>query len=204
MKKRVRFLSSISKIGKSTFTVLTAYYLKSLEIPFLIEELDPFQTVRVLVDDEFDIVDYFNINEYLYSDSFLEIDEDKLRIIYNSSIWNILISDLLTNIDPQTNSIKFQDNITTENINVFLTDMTRLSETIEYAKKWNDGDRVLIVNMIPSENISLVEDQVLELIYEEGVFKKAFVFPYDERIKYLDPDKLEWFKGALPRILLLR
>ena len=152
----------------------------------------------------FDIVDYFNINKYLYSDSFLEIDEDKLRIIYNSSIWNILISDLLTNIDPQTDSIKFQDNITTENINVFLTDITGLSKTIEYAKKWNDGDRVLIVNMIPSENIPLVEDQVLELIYEEGVFKKAFVFPHDERIKHLDPDKLGWFKGALSRILLLR
>ncbi|QGR19074.1 hypothetical protein [Stygiolobus azoricus] len=204
MKKRVRFLSSISKIGKSTFTVLTAYYLKSLEIPFLIEELDPFQTVRVLVDDEFDIVDYFNINKYLYSDYFLDVEKDKLQTMYNRSNWNMLVSDMLTNIDPHSDPIKFQNNITTANINVFLTDMTRLSETIEYAKKWDDGYRVLVVNMVPSENVSLVEDQVLDLIYEKGVFKRSFIFPYDERIKYLDPDKLEWFKEALSRILSLR
>lgn len=204
MKKRVRFLSSISTIGKSTFTVLTAYYLKPLEIPFLIEELDPFQTVRVLVDDEFDIVDYFNINKYLYSDYFLDVEKDKLQTMYNRSNWNMLVSDMLTNIDPHTDPIKFQDNITTENVNVFLTDMTRLSETIEYAKKWDDGYRVLVVNMVPSENVSLVEDQVLDLIYEKGVFKRSFIFPYDERIKYLDPDKLEWFKEALSSILSLR
>ncbi|BCU71006.1 hypothetical protein [Stygiolobus caldivivus] len=203
MKKRLRFLSASSKVGKSVFTVLTAYYLKSLDIPFLIEELDPFHTVGTFVDDEFEIIYYFDLNQFLYSHGNLIIDQSKLKRGYDNTIWNILISDMLTKISPEHEAIKFQNIITSNNVNVFLTELNKLEEIIEYAKMWNDGQKILVVNMVPDNQLSTVEDDIIDLVYEKGIFKATFVFPFDNKIRFLDPEKVGWFRESLPKILYL-
>ena len=171
MRKRIRLLSIKGGVGKSVLALQIANYLKEVEVPFVIEELDPLETICVLTScsEDYQIIKYFSINDFLYNR--LKIDEKKLERQYLGN-WRIAISDAYTNISPDDEAIKFQNKITDRNLNVFLTDKLTINETISYARKW-EGPRVLIVNF---SDEGIVND-LLDYVYNEGLFVKIFSIP---------------------------
>jgi len=171
LQKRIRLLSVKGGVGKSVLALQIANYLKEIELPFVIEELDPLETICVLTScsEDYWIIKYYSTNDFLYNR--LKIDEKKLERQYLGR-WLIAISDTYTNISPDNEAIIFQNKITDKNLNVFLTDKITVNETINYARKW-EGPRVLIVNF---SNESIVSD-LLDYVYNEGLFVKIFSIP---------------------------
>lgn len=175
MRKRVRFLSIKGGVGKSIFTLLLANYLSYYGIPFIVEELDPLQTVCILSPCNFPVIKYFTMNDILYNR--LNIDLKKIKKEYDKIDWKISIADMLTGISPENPIISFQDSLTELSLNVFLTDKHTINRTVEYAREWF-GPRILIINMVPDEEIHHYEEEGLEYVYGEGLFQKVFVLPY--------------------------
>lgn len=162
-------------MGKSTLSIVLADYLREFEIPFIIEELDPLETVCILTSCSYFVVKYFSINDFIYNR--LKIDRKKLLKEIDKYNWRISVADMFTGVDPNHEVVKFQDSITDKNLNVFITDKLTINDTVQYALKWN-GARVLIVNFIDEKEKKEVEDILLDLVYGEGIFKKAYILPY--------------------------
>lgn len=172
MRKRIRLLSFKGGVGKSVLALQIAKYLKESEVPFLIEELDPLETICVLTscDPEYRVIKYFSINDYLYKK--LDLDEKKILKQYDKD-WHIVVSDMFTGIKSESPIIRFQNKITDWNLNVFLTDKFTVKETIEYSREF-PGYKVLIINFSEKN----VEEELIEYVYEEGLFVKILSIPY--------------------------
>jgi len=193
LRKRIRLLSIKGGVGKSILSLQIANYLKELEIPFLIEELDPLETICILTScsGEYKIIKYFNINDFIYNR--LKINEKKLQKEYLDN-WQIAISDTFTNISPESEPLLFQNKITERNLNVFLTDKFTINETVNYARKWN-RPRVLIVNF-SEENIV---DELLDYVYNEGLFVKVLSIPIFD--SYYDFQNSKIVKNIIKELL---
>jgi hypothetical protein len=196
MRKRIRFLGVKEGVGKTFFTILTAYYLRSLEIGFLIEELDPLNPVFILAGHDLPVIKFFDINDVLYRK--LE-PRAELEKEYSTRDWTYLIADMPAGIKPGDAVVLFQDSILDTNLNVFLTDVNSLDDTVRYAKEWKDGEKFLVVNMVPENKVDEVTEVVNRLFY--GKFVSAFVTPYDDRVSFLNPAKLNWFTNLMKWIL---
>jgi MinD-like ATPase involved in chromosome partitioning or flagellar assembly len=196
MRKRIRFLSVKEGVGKTLFTVLAAYYLRSLEIGFLIEELDPLNPVFTLAGHDLPVIKFFDINDVLYRK--LE-PRAELEKEYSTRDWTYLIADMPTGIKPGDAVVLFQDSILDTNLNVFLTDVNSLDDTVRYAEEWKDGEKFLVVNMVPENEVDEVTEVVNRLVY--GKFVSAFVTPYDDKVSFLNPAKLNWFTNLMKWIL---
>ena len=199
MRKRVRFLSVKGGVGKSVFTILTAYYLKSLDISFLVEELDPLNPVCTLTSCDLPVVKFFDLNDVLYNRLGPKAGLEKE---YSTKSWTYLIADMLTGIKPREAVVSFQNSIVNKNINVFITDINSLDETVEYAMNWKDGENFLVVNMVPEDEVDDVTERVNRLIYGTRFLVSAFVTPHDDKVSSLNPIKLDWFTKLMRRILV--
>jgi len=193
LKKRIRLLSIKGGVGKSILSLQIANYLKEIEVPFLIEELDPLETICVLTScsGEYKIIKYCSTNDFIYNR--LKMDEKKMKKEYSGD-WQIAISDTFTNVSRESEMISFQNKITDRNLNVFLTDKFTINETVNYARKW-EGPRVLIVNF--SEKSILGE--LLDYVYNEGLFAKIFSIPIFDF--YYDFQNSEIVKNIIKELL---
>ena len=180
-------------VGKSILSLQIANYLKEIEVPFLIEELDPLETICVLTScsGEYKIIKYCSTNDFIYNR--LKVDEKKIKKEYSGD-WLIAISDTFTNISPESEPILFQNKITDRNLNVFLTDKFTINETINYARKW-EGPRVLIVNFSEES----IVDELLDYVYNEGLFVKIFSIPIFN--SYYDFQNSEIVKNIIKELL---
>lgn len=180
-------------VGKSILSLQIANYLKEIEVPFLIEELDPLETICVLTScsGEYKIIKYCSTNDFIYNR--LKVDEKKIKKEYSGD-WQIAVSDTFTNISPESEPILFQNKITDRNLNVFLTDKFTINETINYARKW-EGPRVLIVNFSEES----IVDELLDYVYNEGLFVKIFSIPIFN--SYYDFQNSEIVKNIIKELL---
>jgi len=193
LRKRIRLLSIKGGVGKSILALQIANYLKETEVPFVIEELDPLETICVLTscNEDYWIIKYYSTNDFIYNR--LKIDEKKLERQYLGN-WRIAISDTYTNISPCNEAIIFQNKITDRNLNVFLTDKFTINETISYARKW-EGPRVLIVNFSDKS----IVNELLDYVYDEGLFVKIFSIPIFESLS--DFQDSEIVKNVIKELL---
>ncbi|BFH72347.1 hypothetical protein SJAV_02910 [Sulfurisphaera javensis] len=175
MNKRIRLLSLKGGVGKSTLAIQIANYLHEVEVPFVIEELDPLETICVITSCAYPTIKYFSINDFLYNR--LKIDEKRLNKEYSRYQWKISIADMFTNVDPESEIVKFQNKITDKNLNVFITDKFTIKETMNYARKWMDP-KVLIVNFLEDNERKTIEENLLDYVYGEGLFLKVYTIPY--------------------------
>jgi len=173
LRRRIRLLSIKGGVGKSILSLLIANYLKEAEVPFIVEELDPIETIRVLSSNTLPIITYFSTSDFLYRR--LKVNENKLKKQLEKYHWLISISDMFTGIDPNSEIIQFQNSITNVNLNVFLTDKTTMPRTIEYASKWN-SPRILIVNF--ADDPKKIEEEFIDYVYGEGIFHKVYGIPF--------------------------
>ncbi|QIW24559.1 hypothetical protein EWF20_10735 [Sulfolobus sp. S-194] len=173
MRRRIRLLSIKGGVGKSVLSLLIANYLKEVEIPFIVEELDPIETIRVLSSNTLPIIIYFSTNDFLYKR--LKVNENKLRKQLEKYHWLISISDMFTGIDPNSDIVQFQDSVTSVNLNVFLTDKSTVSYTVEYAIKWK-SPRILIINF--ADDPKKIEEEFIDYVYGEGIFHKVYGIPF--------------------------